>query len=336
MQHISVKQLQRLLDKLWAMELKQPGSSFPIALYGTTGAGKSSVVLEWASKNGVAVGATCLSGAEKADLIGKLGPDGKYITPLWALPLVRKGGLIFLDEFNRIEPELVPSLFSLVHYRKTYSVDLSSLPTIVILAANPASVDYDVGSPETDRAFRRRFVPFLYDPTPEERVAWVLEHFGRHAAEIAATIPVTPSEPIPKDWVEPPEVARDELMIYKFLQLEDRELIKLCTYAQFGSRAQMILQALWHEALPITANEYFSFKVSAEEVLAQPRAKKFFSVLDIARNTTPERLKKVEAELVPKLEPDLLVRLLQEFPTETVMAIKSDSCLAKELNKIGK
>ena len=334
MERISPRLLQQLLQLLWRAEKVEPGSSFSVVLVGPTGSGKTTAVYQFARDNGIPIAGMSLVHSELPDLIGKLGADGGYITPVWARELLQTGGVLFLDELNRAREEFLPALFSLISQRKVISVDLSKLPLLVVAAANPSAGGYWVSPVEGEPAFRRRLVPLWYEPTTEER----LEHVAEISAppELALVVPVTTKATVenPTGW-EP--VGFDETLFTKFLKLREQSevLFEILVRTQFRD-SSLILSTLKNGRVPITAVQFYSGEVTVDDVVSQDHFALLYTLTQTAREcTSPERVRLLE-KLCEKVSPEHLMRVLTSLPDHALAWIGYRSPLRERLEVLRK
>jgi hypothetical protein len=161
------------LDILWGMDKK-----ITPCLVGDTGIGKTPIVIEWTDERG---------GYLYELNFGHMTPEQvsmmmfaedlssyDFVAPKWFLDLneqaeLRGMAVLFVDEWNRGDKQLVNALFTLMDGRRMYNLNLH--PNVLIIAAmNPSNGQYLVNEAEKDPAIRKR-LNFMY--TTLDHAAWV-------------------------------------------------------------------------------------------------------------------------------------------------------------------
>ena len=148
------------------------GAAANIMLVGQAGTGKTAIVKKWAKERNVNLVAKNASSFDKTDMGGavaaKVDDTGKTLNQVTRLSnsefddLVNAGSVLFLDELNRADPEIMGSLLTLILDHKVPDTSaqggMKSLPGFLftIAAINPADEAYE-GTNELDTAMRNRF-----------------------------------------------------------------------------------------------------------------------------------------------------------------------------------
>lgn len=148
------------------------GAAANIMLVGQAGTGKTAIVKKWAKERNVNLVAKNASSFDKTDMGGavaaKVDETGKTLNQVTRLSnsefddLVNAGSVLFLDELNRADPEIMGSLLTLILDHKVPDTSakggMKSLPGFLftIAAINPADEAYE-GTNELDTAMRNRF-----------------------------------------------------------------------------------------------------------------------------------------------------------------------------------
>lgn len=141
-------------------------------LHGSQGVGKTAVVKQVASQLGYNFVHLHLATQEVGDLVGLLSrnSDGTvaHCRPSW-FPTEGKG-IIFLDEFNRAQPEVLQCMFSFITEKKIHS---HTLPEgwVIAVAGNYDSNKFTVTS-TSDAALLSRFCHIDFKPTVAEFVSY--------------------------------------------------------------------------------------------------------------------------------------------------------------------
>lgn len=148
-----------LLDIAFSMKQKMT-----LCLVGETGIGKTPIVKQWAEKQGgfvrifnlAHVSTESLSMSmfnEEGTSYGFLAPD--ILHELNAEAEKRGLAVLFLDEVNRAEKEIIKMAFTIPDDRRIHSFDLH--PNVLVVAAmNPSGGTYLVNHMENDHAIRKR------------------------------------------------------------------------------------------------------------------------------------------------------------------------------------
>ncbi len=148
------------------------GAAANIMLVGQAGTGKTAIVKKWAKERNVNLVAKNASSFDKTDMGGavaaKVDDQGKTLNQVTRLSnsefdsLQDAGSVLFLDELNRADPEIMGSLLTLILDHKVPDTaakgGMKSLPGFLftIAAINPADEAYE-GTNELDTAMRNRF-----------------------------------------------------------------------------------------------------------------------------------------------------------------------------------
>ena len=165
---------------------KTAGAASNVLLVGGAGTGKSSIVNQWAKKRNVNLISKNASSFDKTDMGGGVAPEvddaGKRKNSMTRLTntefdsLQTPGSVLFLDELNRADPEVVGSLLTLILDHKVpdnYSEGGTKFLNgylFTIAAINPADEDTYEGTNEFDNALLDRFrqIP-VYANVPQYR-----------------------------------------------------------------------------------------------------------------------------------------------------------------------
>lgn len=174
------KSLQIALDALDTGR-ETAGTAANILLVGGAGTGKSSIVRQWAKHRKVNLIAKNASSFDKADMGGGVAAEvdetGKRLNSMTRLTnkefdsLMQPGSVLFLDELNRADPEVVGSLLTLIldhqvpdNYSEGGMKHLNGF-LFTVAAINPADDDTYAGTTEFDNALLDRFrqIPVFAD-----------------------------------------------------------------------------------------------------------------------------------------------------------------------------
>jgi len=152
---------------------KTAGAAANVLLVGGAGTGKSSIVNQWAKQRNVNLVAKNASSFDKTDMGGGVAPEvdetGKRKNSMTRLTntefdsLQTPGSVLFLDELNRADSEIVGSLLTLILDHKVpdnYSdggMKFLDGFLFTIAAVNPADEDTYEGTTQFDNALLDRF-----------------------------------------------------------------------------------------------------------------------------------------------------------------------------------
>ena len=162
---INITQLKYMLDNIPADQ--------NIMLAGRHGIGKSEILTEYFSKNGMNVIALFLGQmSDPGDLIGLPHKDEKtgkteFMPPYW-FPVDGKPIVLFLDELNRARPEVLQTIMDLALNRKLAGKHLPEGSRII--AAVNEGEEYQLT--DLDPALVSRFNIFRFEPSVEEWILW--------------------------------------------------------------------------------------------------------------------------------------------------------------------
>ena len=162
---INITQLRYMLDNIPADQ--------NIMLAGRHGIGKSEILTEYFSKNGMRVIALFLGQmSDPGDLIGLPHKDEKtgkteFMPPYW-FPIDGKPIVLFLDELNRARPEVLQTIMDLALNRKLAGKNLPEGSRII--AAVNEGEEYQLT--DLDPALVSRFNIFRFEPSVEEWILW--------------------------------------------------------------------------------------------------------------------------------------------------------------------
>ncbi len=151
---------------------KTAGAAANILLVGQAGTGKSAIVNQWAKERNINLVAKNASSFDKTDMGGavaaKVDDQGKTLNQVTRLSnsefdsLGTAGSVLFLDELNRADSEIMGSLLTLILDHKVPDTSaeggMKFYPGFLftIAAINPADEAYE-GTNELDTAMRNRF-----------------------------------------------------------------------------------------------------------------------------------------------------------------------------------
>ena len=157
------------------------GTAANLLLVGGAGTGKSSIVRQWAKHRKINLVTKSASSFDKADMGGgvaaEVDENGKRLNSMTRLTnkefdsLMQPGSVLFLDELNRADPEVVGSLLILIldhkvpdNYSKGGMKYLDGF-LFTVAAINPADDDTYAGTNEFDNALLDRFrqIPVFAD-----------------------------------------------------------------------------------------------------------------------------------------------------------------------------
>lgn len=162
------------------------GAAANVLLVGGAGVGKSKIVRQWAKHRKINLVSKNASSFDKADMGGGVAAEvddtGKRLNSMTRLTnkefdsLMKPGSVLFLDELNRADPEVVGSLLTLIldhTVPDNYSEGaVKYLPgyLFTIAAINPAKSDAYSGTSEFDNALLDRFSQIaIYPDIPQYR-----------------------------------------------------------------------------------------------------------------------------------------------------------------------
>lgn len=147
------------LDVIWEMPKRMT-----LCLIGDTGVGKTPIVHEWARKR---------NGFVQVLNFGHMSPEDismpmfnaecdsyDFVAPQWFLRVNEAAestgcAVLFLDEWNRGDKQIVNALFTLTDERRMHNLKLHE-NVIVVAAMNPSDGTYLVNEAERDHAIRKR------------------------------------------------------------------------------------------------------------------------------------------------------------------------------------
>lgn len=173
---MNIKEFNTSLDYIF----KAQAAAF---VWGHSGVGKSSTIEQYAKQKGWAFFPLFLgTQADMGDVLGLQefiqNESGetigvRHLPPEWLVNIIAfcnnnpdKGGIIFLDEFNRGHKDLMQGMFSLALNKTLHTVKLPS-NCHVIAAGNPNIDGYTVNDVD-DTALMSRFIHVKFQPTQEE------------------------------------------------------------------------------------------------------------------------------------------------------------------------
>lgn len=147
-------------------------------IIGPHGAGKTSVMSQFANENGYRLIPFRLGQMSDAGDIKGLpefvrDENGKavataFITPEDLTEAGMKKCILFLDEVNRCQMDLIQPVFQLIEKDRRLGKFELHEDSRVVAAANPPTGDYTVLDFREDKAFQSRFCHLIFDPTTQE------------------------------------------------------------------------------------------------------------------------------------------------------------------------
>lgn len=147
------------LDVIWEMKPRMT-----LCLIGDTGVGKTPIVHQWAKARDAYVQVLNFGHMTPEDvsmpMFSEDGQEYDFVAPKWLVRVntaaeERGCAVLFLDEWNRGEKQLVNALFTLTDERRIHNIRLHD-NVIVIAAMNPSDGTYLVNEAERDHAIRKR------------------------------------------------------------------------------------------------------------------------------------------------------------------------------------
>ncbi len=163
----------QLLDLLWHVQPK-----LTVCLIGETGIGKTPVVHQWCEKRGGFMRALNFGHMTQEEvsmiMFTEKGDTFDFVPPRWLMELneqaEEKGcAVLFLDEWNRGDKNMVNALFTLTDERRIHNFHLHD-NVLVVAAMNPSDGSYLVNEAEKDHAVRKR-LNFVY--AVHDLAAWL-------------------------------------------------------------------------------------------------------------------------------------------------------------------
>lgn len=195
------KTLDKALDTaITALEngRKTAGAAANVLLVGGAGTGKSSIVNQWAEKRNVNLVNKNASSFDKADMGGAPAPEvddeGRRMNSMTRLTnkefdsLQTPGSVLFLDELNRADPEVVGSLLTLILDHKVpdnYSpggIKRLNGYLFTIAAINPADEEAYEGTNKFDNALLDRFKQLAVYPDIQQYKRHLLKELNTNLA----------------------------------------------------------------------------------------------------------------------------------------------------------
>lgn len=136
----------------------------PINLYifGKPGIGKTQILQKIADEYGYNILNLRLSTLNVEDIIGIPLPNGSWIIPKNILKLNEKKSILFLDEFNMGNSNIMPAIFNLID--RTEMINGFKLNNDVIIIAASNKPNQNIYAKELAIPLRNRFVYIEYEP----------------------------------------------------------------------------------------------------------------------------------------------------------------------------
>jgi hypothetical protein len=275
-------------------------SNDAVLIEGKHGIGKSQQVKQYAKQNNYHLEELFLSHQEVGDLIGiphTIEKDGESVTvwskPVWLQRMEKankegKHCVLFLDELNRAQPDVLQSALQLVLERQIHEHKLpekDGLKTLVVAAINPAD-EYQVL--ELDPALTDRFLYITVEPDTAEWLKYAREkNISRVIRDYIAEHPdhlhYTPQDgsigSSPRSW--------EKLDAYlKVMKNVDKEILFTVIKGRLGSEVATTFYQYY---------ESYKDKISVEDIEK--------IVNDNRDRISMEELENILKEIVQKLEP---------------------------------
>lgn len=159
-----IAQVPKMLDIMFAAKQKRT-----LCLIGETGIGKTPIVQQWAADKGGYCRMFSFAHMSREDMsmvmFDDTGSTYDFLPAKWLLEVnehAEKDGLavLFMDEWNRGEKDLVNALFTLTDERRMHDIKLHD-NVLLVAAMNPSGGSYMVNEAERDHAVRKRLC-FVY------------------------------------------------------------------------------------------------------------------------------------------------------------------------------
>ena len=166
-------QIPKLLDLAWHIQPK-----LTMCLIGETGIGKTPIVHQWCENKGGFMRALNFGHMTQEEvsmiMFTEKGDTFDFVPPRWLVELNEQAeklgcAVLFLDEWNRGDKNMVNALFTLTDERRIHNFRLHD-NVLVVAAMNPSDGSYLVNEAEKDHAVRKR-LNFVY--AVHDLSAWI-------------------------------------------------------------------------------------------------------------------------------------------------------------------
>lgn len=289
-------------------------AGFTPHLIGHAGCGKSSVVYQFAKEQGYDSVIELRLGemSDMGDLLGladfELNSKGEKIATKFMRPsFLPKSGrhVIFLDEINRANKDILQGVFQLVYDRKIHEYQVPK-DTAIIAASNPNNGDYAVID-FADPAFQDRFVHIKFEPQVSEFLSYLKAKNGDNE--------------IVEFFQDQPEMLQNTTLKdfdLNFVQPSNRSAERLSILKQTGMPDELFNEVMIGVVGPKVAIAYQSFvndpnriKISGLEVLNDfSKAKKKLDAIFKVNSNRTDVFFKINEDI--KLEAAKLQELTKE------------------------
>lgn len=176
---LPISSVKGALDILWGMEKK-----ITMCLMGDTGVGKTPIVEQWVRERGGYLKMLNLGHLNSDDIsmsmFNETGTQYDFVPPTWLQDLNRYAeemgvAVLYLDEWNRGDKNVVNSLFTLPDERRIHGFTLHK-NVLVVAAMNPSDGTYLVNQAERDPAIRKRLNFVFVTPDLAGWLTWGAEN----------------------------------------------------------------------------------------------------------------------------------------------------------------
>lgn len=227
-------------------------------LWGSQGIGKTQTVKQMAKELGLSFVHLHAATQEAGDLVGLLikNDDGtvKHARPAW-FPVDGKG-IIFLDELNRMQPDVMQALFSFITEGTIHTHKLPEGWSIVA-AGNYQSDSFQV-TDTSDAAWMSRFCHIDFKPTKEEFMMFAESKNAFNVADFIRTHPELLDAAESKHKLDTSMISFDRRSLLDFLApLDKEEGIENVRYEVYSGIVG-----------PTVAASYLTFRTSAQDRLS--------------------------------------------------------------------
>jgi MoxR-like ATPase len=236
-------------------------AGIPFKLEGDHGIGKTESVAAAAKRLGVGFLSLNLAAMEPSDLVGLPQPEGDqvhYLPPPWLRTVATDtgGGLLLLDEINRIPRFIVAPLHQMLTERSINGVRFQ--PGWLPCAAANVGASYDVS--ELDPALESRFLTIRATASVASWVPWArAEKLDRRVVDFVASTPDIFVSSSPRDWTNVARLMREaDALPPPMLEALVAGLVGDSFATAFVAYASSVAQALTPEAVLNASGGAFS------------------------------------------------------------------------------
>lgn len=294
---VNVKELKQII-KLSA-RCKKEGVNLPLFVWGAHGIGKTTIMRDTSDEIDYDIVVLNLANQSPEELLG-LGERNhekmitEYYKPEWMKVDGERPVIYFLDEINRAAKYVLQAVFNFIAEGRIHTHQINE-HDIIIAAANPLELDYDVTDFD-DKAFLSRFAHVYLNPTHTEYIQY-FEDNDVHRCVI--------------------ELLKEDGEIFDAVALGDTAMMKIDPDPRMVFKAGKLLNIITDKEFKSIGMEILSAMIGTDK--GAILANKF-----VHQNTIPEPADLLSGKISPEILTHDRMDVINAFNTKLVKHLKEE------------